>query len=391
MDPLEIRLKNAILPGDTSPTAVRITRSNAGNVHECLEKLRDLINWDEGIVIDIGGGKVRAKGISSLWKTSTSPTKASAGALIIFNSDGSVNLNTGAVEMGSGGQSLLAEMLADKLKMDYSKINVKLPVDTELCPYYWKTVASMTTYMVGNAVMRAADDVIDQLKINASIHLRCAVEDLDIGDEFVFIKQTPENRISFKDLAFGIKYKDGNAAGYQVLGRGSFIMNHLTPMEKITGKGKTGPTWTVGAQAVEIELDRNECSYRLIKAATVMDVGKLIDPNAAECIIRGGMSMGLSLASRENFIYDENGVMQLTSFRNYKLLHIGQEPEYLVGFVETPQLDSPYGTRVYSEHGIIGMPAALANALTAASGTELNELPLTPESIWMKSTAGFDL
>jgi CO/xanthine dehydrogenase Mo-binding subunit len=338
-------------------------------------------------VIDIGGGKVRAKGISSLWKTSTSPTKASAGAIITFNSDGSVNLNTGAVEMGSGGQSLLAEMLADKLRMDYGRIHVKLPVDTEICPYYWKTVASMTTYMLGNAVMRAADDVIKQLKSNASIHLRCAAEDLDYNDEFVFIKQTPEERMSFKDLVYGIKYNDGNAAGYQVIGRGSFIMNHLTPMERITGKGITGPAWTVGAQAVEIELDRNEYSYRLIKAATVMDVGKLIDPNAAECIIKGGMSMGLSLGSRENFIYDNEGIMQLTSFRNYKLLHIGQEPEYLVGFVETPQLDSPYGTRVYSEHGIIGMPAALANALSAASGAELNEFPLTPELIWEKLTA----
>ena len=98
--------------------------------------------------------------------------------------------------------------------------------------------------------------------------------------------------------------------------------------------------------------------------------------------------MGLSLASREYFPYNERGVMQATSLRNYKLLHIGQEPDYLVGFVETPQEDSPYGARVFSEHGIIGIPAALANALSTAANTSFNRLPLTPEAIWVSCTGG---
>ncbi|WP_101911656.1 xanthine dehydrogenase family protein molybdopterin-binding subunit [Marasmitruncus massiliensis] len=388
IDPLELRLKNAIQPGHFSPTQVRITSSNAGNTSACIQKLSSLINWEEGIRIELGDGKVRAKGMSCLWKTSTSPTDASAGAILTFNSDGSLNLNTGVVEMGSGGQTQLAQMLADRMKMDIGRVHVRLDVDTQLNPHYWKTVASMTTYMAGRAVIKAADDAIAQLKAIASVALRCPPEELELGHEYVYLRSDPQFGISFQKLVQGFKYPNGNAVGGQIIGRGSFIMGHLTPLSPETGKGKTGPDWTVGAQAVEVELDTTEFTYRIIKAATVMDVGKLINPRAAEGIICGGMSMGLSLASREYFPYNGRGVMQATSLRNYKLLHIGQEPDYLVGFVETPQEDSPYGARVFSEHGIIGIPAALANALSTASNSSLNRLPITPETIWKSYMGG---
>ena len=133
---------------------------------------------------------------------------------------------------------------------------------------------------------------------------------------------------------------------------------------------------------VEVEFDRRECSYRLIRAATVMDVGKAVDPSAYEGLVRGGMSMGLSLAREETLHYGQACDSLSTSFRTYKLLHIGQEPRYLVGFVETPQLDAPFGNRACSEHGIIGMPAALANALSRAMGKEVDMLPATNESLW---------
>jgi len=113
-----------------------------------------------------------------------------------------------------------------------------------------------------------------------------------------------------------------------------------------------------------------------------MDVGRVINPELMRSIIAGGMAMGVSMASREAAVYDEKGVVRAPNLRTYKLLHIGQEPDYRVGFVETPEQDSPYGVRSYSEHGIIGIPAALANALSAAFGRELCLLPLTPERIW---------
>ena len=98
--------------------------------------------------------------------------------------------------------------------------------------------------------------------------------------------------------------------------------------------------------------------------------------------------MGLGLGSREAFSCDGSGRVENTSLRTYKVLHIGEEPQYLVDFMETPQVDAPYGARGIAEHGIIGMPAALANALSTAAQTELNQLPVTPESIWNAKTGG---
>jgi CO/xanthine dehydrogenase Mo-binding subunit len=92
--------------------------------------------------------------------------------------------------------------------------------------------------------------------------------------------------------------------------------------------------------------------------------------------------MGLGLASWEYFQYDKNGRVSDTSLRTYKVMHFGQTPDYLVDFIETPNIDGPFAARGIAEHGIIGIPAALANALSVAAGTELDELPLIPETIW---------
>ncbi|HEX2945586.1 MAG TPA: xanthine dehydrogenase family protein molybdopterin-binding subunit [Clostridia bacterium] len=382
MDPLEFRLRNALGPGQTTPTQVKTTLSNLGNLTACLKKLKHDIKWYEGAVIEAGNGKIRAKGISCLWKTSDSPTDSVSGIFLTFNTDGSINLNSGVVEIGPGMKTTLAQILAEKMKMDLSRIHIKLEVDTQVSPEHWKTVASMTTFMAGRATLRAAEDLMKQLRSLAALVMRCPPEDLDIAEEKVFLKQDPTIYVAFKDLVHGYKYPNGNAVEGQILGRGSFIMSHITQLDKETGKGKPGPAWTVGAQAVEVEFDKTELTYRILKACTVLDAGKVINPKTARGLITGGMSMGLGMGSREAFQYDSEGRVLNTSLRTYKVMHIGEEPEYIVDFVETPQIDAPYGARGISEHGIIGMPAALANALSAASGAELDELPITPEYIW---------
>ena len=135
-----------------------------------------------------------------------------------------------------------------------------------------------------------------------------------------------------------------------------------------------------------MELDTVDYTYCILNASTVMDIGCIFDPKGSVGMIAGGMAMGLSMASREKFAYDEAGRLTTPNLRTYKLLHIGQEPDYRVDLCAMPQADSPFGTRSFAEHGIIGMPAALGNALSTALGRELSELPITPELIW--KTAG---
>lgn len=382
MDPVAIRAKNAIRPGQYTPTQVQVSASNVGDLSACIDRLKPLIRWDEGQRIDIGPNRVRAKGVACLWKTPNPPTNASAGAVITFNGDGSANLSVGVVEMGNAGVTHLAQMAAERLRMPYDRIHVTHRVNTRLMPEYWKTVASMSSYLAGRAVIQAADDALAQMKAVASIALRSPVEDLEHGDEKIFLRHEPRFGIGYVDLALGLTLEDGNAVGRQVIGRGSSMLSHVGPLAQDTGRGKTGQSWTVGAQGVEIELDTREGDYRLLNAVTVMDVGTVLDEAETRAMIRGGMSMGLSLARGETLDYGEDCAPRATGFRTYKLLHIGEEPRYAVELVSTPQIDAPFGVRAYSEHGIIGMPAALGNALSTAIQRPLNQLPLTPEGIW---------
>lgn len=380
--PLKLRLINAIKPGDSTPTQTHLNASNIGDVSACLHKVKDLIQWKEGSRNELSDGKVRAKGISAFWKTSSTPPNATAGAVIIFNTDGSVNLNCAAIEHGQGTKTVLAQILAEKLKMNMNKIHVNIDVKTNVDPHQWKTVASSTTYLAGRAVMAAAEDAIYQLKQIGAVALKCLPADLDVGNGLVFLKDSPEFNVKLKDIAVGYKYPSGNSVGGLVVGSGSHIVRHLTPLDPETGFGKPGPQWGVGAQAVEVEYDLINMTYKIVKAVTVLDAGKIINPKAALGQMRGGMYMGLSWASRETFHYDEDGQVLNNQFRTYDTLRASEIPEYIVDFVETPLVDGPFGARGMGEYGVIGMAGALANSLSTASNEKLNNLPLTPELIW---------
>jgi len=382
IDPLELRLRNAIQPGHLSPTQVACTASNLGDLPACLTKLKSLARWEEGARTRVDRRTVRAKGVACLWKAPNPPTDAISGAALIFNADGSVNLNVGVVEMGSGDQTRLAQMLADKLNMHVGGVHVATTVDTRTHPKHWKTVASLSEYLAGHAVMRAADDALAQIREIAAQALHCPPEDVVIADGMACKKSNPKELFLLGKLVHGYKGPDGTSVGEPVLGRGAFMLKGLSALEPETGRGKPAPAWTVGAQAVEIEMDIIDFTYRILNASTVLDIGALINPKSTAEMINGGASMGLSLASREGFAYDSSGVMNTPSLRTYKLLHIGQEPDYRVDFVTTPQQDAPFGMRSFAEHGILGMPAALGNALSLALGREINALPITAETLW---------
>lgn len=388
IDPLAIRLKNAITEGNTSPTQAKITFNNTGNLTSCLYKLKEVINWKEGRIIKTNKGTIKAKGISCFWKSADSPTNATSGAVITLNADGSLNLNIGATEIGPGMKTTLAQILAEKMKMNIDEIYVFMDVDTRISPKHWKTVASMTTFMVGNAIINAADDLIKQLKELGGIVLKSPPDNLDIGEQKVYSKDDPTKFIGFKDLVHGYKYTNGESIYGQMIGRGNYIMKHLTKLDKVTGEGKPSVSWTVGAQAVEIEYNPKNYSYRLLKAATVIDLGKAINPKAAKGVIMGGMSMGIGLATREEFLYNKNAILENTSLRTYKLLRFGENPQYTVDFIETPDIDAPFGMRGIAEHGILGIPSAFANALSLAAEADFDNLPISPELIWKTKTGG---
>lgn len=382
MDPMKLRMKNIVAPGDTSPTRNVLNSSNLGNLQECTRRLRTLIEWDDWTVRQVGAHKVRAKGISCGWKNSSMDPDASSGAIVTFNADGSMNLECGVVEIGTGTKTVLAQMLAERMRMDPDQIHVRYPVHTQITPEHWKTVASRGTFMGGRAVLKAADDAIRQLLDIAGCVLRVDPEDLELGQGNIVVKADPSVQIAIKDICYGYKYPNGNAIGGQIIGRGHDIQRQITCLNPETGEGNPGPEWNVAAQAVEVELDTRDYTYRLIKAVSVIDAGKVLNPKAAEGQVMGAMCMGLGFANRETFHFDSQGIIDNPTLRNYHLIRYGEQPEYVVEFVENPCLEAPFGARALGEHGLIGMPAALAGALSRAAGVPLNRLPLFPELVW---------
>ncbi|MCZ8513763.1 xanthine dehydrogenase family protein molybdopterin-binding subunit [Paenibacillus filicis] len=382
MNPLELRQRNAIVPGDTTPTQAPLNRSNIGDFPRCLSRLKELIRWDGGQVLRVSEHRIRAKGMAGVWKTSSAAMESGAGAIVTFNHNGSMNLSVGAVELGQGNRTIMGQILAERMTVPVEQVHVKIEVDTAVTPEHWKTVGSTSTMMVGRAVLHAAADAEEQLKANAALVLKRSPGELALMQGKVVVRAEPGIGLPFAEIAAGYRRPDGSMIGEPVIGRGRYMIHHLSLLDPETGRGVPGPQWTVGAQAVEIELDTREFTYRILRAASVFDAGKVINEGTARGQIMGGMSMGLSFASRETFQFDKAGVVLNPQLRTYKLIRFGENPEYLVDFVETPYAEGPYGARGIGEYGTIGMAPALANALSLAAGVELNRLPLTPELIW---------
>jgi CO/xanthine dehydrogenase Mo-binding subunit len=253
MDPLILRRRNALRPGATSPTQARLTESNLGNLPACLDRLQELLHWPGPRAISVGPDTVRTQGIAAFWKTSSSPPNAVSGAIVTMNQDGTVNLSTGAVEFGPGTKTTAAQILAERLHMNIDHIYIHVDVNTQTDPEHWKTVASLSTYMVGRAVSEAAEDLIQQLKNLGAIALRCSPSDLMVANETVYLRDDPSILVKFSDIAHGFKFKEGDTIGGQRIGRGSFVIRHLNLLDEESGEGRPGPGWTVGAQGVEIE------------------------------------------------------------------------------------------------------------------------------------------
>ncbi len=385
MDPAELRLRNAIRAGDTVPTGAVLDRST-GDLPACIRAVMARLDWSAGIRFETeakGGRKVvRAKGIACFWKAPAIPTFTDAGAVLYFAEDGSVSLVTGIVEIGQGTHTGLRQIVAEALAMDPLKVRVVGEVDTDSAPHDWTTAASRSLFMAGRAALAAVEDAKAQIRRIAAAPLRCAEEDLEVAGGRVFLRDEIDVGLPLEKVVLGYVYPDGVSIGGPVIGRGSYIARHLTGLDPETGAGRPGLEWTLGAEGVEAEVEPATGRFRILKAACCMDVGKLVNPDIARAQIVGAMGMGIGFATREAFVFDSQERVQNASLRDFKILRFGEEPEYFVDFVETPQGDGPYGARGLGEQGIIGMPNAVASALSRAVGYDFAALPITAEALW---------
>ncbi|MCX7018489.1 MAG: molybdopterin-dependent oxidoreductase [bacterium] len=387
MDPYDFRMNNLLRTGDTTITGEPFTE-NHGRPDKCLEIVAKEIGWErrwkQPATRNASGRKLRGVGLAMLHKAPAMPTFTSCSVVIKFNEDASVNVLVSGVDYGQGTYTAFAQIAADELKIPMEKVHIPWDCDTDYTPYDWQTVASRLTVMGGNAIIEAARECLNQIKQMASHALRISPDYLVCENSRVHVKGQPSKGLDYKQLALGYTYPDGNSIGGPVIGHGRCIAHGLTHLHPETGQGLPALDWTYGAHAAEIEVDAETGFIEVLRIVSAFDAGKVINTQQCRSQVIGGVVQGLGSALSEKFIFDKNGCFLNATFKDYKIPTAKDIPQEMRPiFVETPYPAGPHGARGIAEHPMISVPSVIGNAFADATGIEMFEFPLDPETVYM--------
>jgi CO/xanthine dehydrogenase Mo-binding subunit len=381
MDPVEFRLLNCVKGGDILVTGMVM---HPTGLSECLVKAARAINWGRKDPPS-APHKKRGKGIAIMWKAPAMPPNAGSSARVALAEDGTVTVSVGGQEIGQGSFTVAAQMAAAALGVPAESVRVATPVDTNYSPYEWQTVASRLTWSMGNAVAAAARDARQQILDMVAQAWNENPEDLDIIDGKV-ISYKSEEAISLKNIAiYGIPLPDNKGwVGGPVLGRGNFMPTYVTGLDPETGQGPRAVVhYTVGAQAVELEVDTITGKVEVLRGVAAFDVGKAINPDMVKAQMEGGFVQGLSTALFESLKL-EQGYLKNSSFVDYRIATSTDAPRDIQAIiVEVAQDDGPWGARGIGEHAMVPTIPAIANAICDAIGIRVGAPPYTSEKVYL--------
>ena len=370
MDPLAFRLKNCLHEGDSFHTGQTVEHLP---IEELLQKAADAIGWDPSrnawVTKD---GKLRGRGIACSVKGTMTPSASTA--IIKMNEDGSASVLTSTVEIGQGSNTALAQIAAEALALPIEKVRVIHP-DTAVTPYDRATSSSRSTFMMGNAIVNAAEEVKAQLLEAAAELLEVSAEDLTLFEGHVQVKGSPDRSLSYEDV---IRRKYGMKVG-SIVGRGNYVTEGGLDPE--TGQGVATVFWEAGATASEVEVDPETGSVKVIHLAAVCDVGSAINPMACEGQIEGTVANALGHTFFENILY-ESGQPINPNFLDYPLPTVAEMPEKMEAILlELPHPNGPFGAHGVGETMMPSVAPSIANAIEAATGVRIQDLPITPQKL----------
>lgn len=372
-DPAELRYQNLVKEGDRFVTGESLV---AVGISECLAKVARGIGWrgrEEQAMPVADGPLRRGKGLAVIMKSTTTPTASAAS--VRLNGDGSVMLMTSSTEIGQGVRTSLAQIVADRLGLPVERVTVSAP-DTDVTPYDKSTSSSRTTFHMGNAALRAAEAVREQLLDAGAQALEAHKEDLELVATGVQVKGVPERSMTVPQL---LKVKYGDAVG-SIFGSCNFQMKG--GLDPKTGKGKAAAFWFFSACGAEVEVDVETGKVKVLNVATSVDVGKAINPRQCDLQNEGSMLEGLGAAVFEEMVFDQGQPIN-GSLIEYMLPSMEDQPaKFQSLLVETPHPDGPYGAKGVGEAAIPAIAPAIGNAVAnALGGVNITELPLRPDRI----------
>ena len=371
MDPIDFRRKNMMKEKETSPIFEIMGEGTAGTamimetckLEECVERGMDLIGWKDKYPRLETEDKIRSVGMAIAMQGSGIPYIDMGSATIKLNDDGFYNLMVGATEIGQGSDTILTQIAAEELMTDVEKV-VIYSSDTDLTPFDVGAYASSTTYVSGNAVLKAAKELKQQMMIEAARILNIEVDKVDF-DGKVFWDESSEKKISLIDLSNQITY--------------SHEQKQLQVTSSYVGH-KSPPPFMAGF--VEIEIDKDTYEIDILHYVSVVDCGTTINPMLAKGQVDGAIVQGLGMAHFEEVKYAKNGKLITNDLLNYKIPTRLDIKKLTTVFVDSYEESGPFGAKSVGEIGIDTPPAALANAVFNALGVRITSLPITSEKIF---------
>jgi CO/xanthine dehydrogenase Mo-binding subunit len=368
IDPLEIRLRNIVKEGDRGPSGEVL---KAVSVEECLRKAAAAIGWD-----NLNPAPGRGKGIACSWWMTTG---GSSGVYVKINPDGSATLVSGAVEIGTGAITGAAQVLAEELSLDLTDINVT-SVDTQVAPYDYGAQGSRTAFSVGNACLAAAADLRRQMFEIAARQLDAPVESMVLRDKKVV---AGDKSISIAEVA-----RISRLSGGGLIAHGTTI-SPAPAHDPSRLENHPLPAWNTPsyhAHAVDLSVDPQTGTVDIHRYVVAQDVGFAINPTYIEGQIEGGVAQGIGQALSEEIVYREGQVLN-ANLTDYKMPTSMDVCDIETILVECPSAAGPYGAKGVGEPPCIEPPAAIGNAIAAATGFWLQSLPMTAEKIVRASKA----
>ena len=354
LDPLELRLQNAVREGDVGVSGNPFPVIGAVEV---LERVREHPLWqgrgslpdDEGVGLAFG-----------YWPGGNEP----AAAVCRVNPDGTMTVVTSAVDM-SGVNTGFAAIAAEAFGLSPEQVRV-VSADTATGPYAGASGGSKITYTVGTAVLRAAEAARTALLAAASEELEIAPDDLEVVDGAVRAVGAPDRSITVEEIAtrtlrFGGRHR---------------------PIEGHGGSAQTRGAPSAAAHLAHVRVDRETGETELLGYAIAQDVGRALNPALVEGQMRGGATQSIGWALFEELRHDSDGRLLTGSFLDYAIPTADRVPEIDTLVVEVPAPDGPFGAKGIGEAPVIAGPAAIANAVAAAAGVRMRELPMTPARVW---------
>ena len=354
VDPIELRLQNAVREGDTNVSGSVFPPMG---VRECLERVREHPIWQEREKLPEGEGVGVAIGY---WPGGLEPSSA----LCRLDGDGRLTVVTAAVDM-SGTETAFAAIAAETFGLPMEHIRV-VAGDTDTAPYAGSSGGSKITYTVGRAVQKAAENARERLLQVASEELEIAPGDLEIADGVVRAVGAPTRSVEIAELA-----RQSTSFG----GRHEPIEGHGGSAQRSQAPG-------TACHVSHVRVDRETGEVHVLRHAIAQDVGRALNPALVEGQMRGGTAQGIGWALYEELRHDDYGQLVSGSFLEYAIPTAERVPPIDTLIVEVPAPDGPFGARGVGEPPVIAGPAAIANAIAAATGIRPRRLPMTAPRVW---------